>query len=306
MQGVGCGVFPPTPASEPPRRFSPHRRQPAHRDEAGRPAGLPTRRAPRGHQHTPGLDLGPAFGRKGGRAQPFHPIGSSLPLNLLRKKFLGKYEEKRKKNGRRGRGLAAPRPPAPPLTDFGLSSNRHKDQAPAAAGVTYGFPHACQPPARPPGADARGSCMYIDLTAAEVFNEILFMGFTPPPEPPFFTSNASCDPCTCLFIHLVMICILFFCLFLFFDFNLYSPTHLYLFIFGKTRPPKPPSHPARPSRDRPPPGSPCAPVCVRPGLSASARPRPSRVLMVLKPAPLPYILHFLGPDPHSRPDPNPA
>lgn len=27
--------------------------------------------------------------------------------------------------------------------------------------------------------------MYIDITAAEVFNEILSMGFTPPPEPPF-------------------------------------------------------------------------------------------------------------------------
>lgn len=36
------------------------------------------------------------------------------------------------------------------------------------------------PASRPPGADARGSCMYIDVTAAEVFNEILSMGFTLP------------------------------------------------------------------------------------------------------------------------------
>lgn len=43
-------------------------------------ARLPLRRAPRGHQHMPGLDLGPAFGREGGRAQPFHPIGSSPHL----------------------------------------------------------------------------------------------------------------------------------------------------------------------------------------------------------------------------------
>lgn len=112
------------------------------------------------------------------------------------------------------RGLVAPRPPAPLLTDFGLFSNRHKDQAPAAAGVTYGFPHACQPPAR---RRCTWLVMYIEVTAAEVFNEILSMGFTPPPEPFFFfTSNASCDPCTCLlFIHLVMICI--FLVFFFFN-----------------------------------------------------------------------------------------
>lgn len=38
------------------------------------------RRARRGHQHTPGLDLGPASGPEGGRAQPFTLIGSSPHL----------------------------------------------------------------------------------------------------------------------------------------------------------------------------------------------------------------------------------
>lgn len=42
------------------------------------------------------------------------------------------------------------------------------------------------PASRLPGADARGSCMYIDVTAAEVFNEILTMGFALPPEPFFY------------------------------------------------------------------------------------------------------------------------
>lgn len=55
-------------------------------------------------------------------------------------------------------GLAALAHQRLPLTDFGLSSNRHKDQAPA--GVTYGFPPT--PAGRPPaaGADARGQRMY--------------------------------------------------------------------------------------------------------------------------------------------------
>lgn len=124
------------------------------------------RRARRGHQHTPGLDLGPASGREGGRAQPFHPYWQLPSLNLLRK-FFNKYEEKKEKKWETGRGLAAPRPPAPPLTDFGLSSNRHKDQAPAAAaGVTYGFPQACPPRARPPAARRRRRSrlvVYIDV-----------------------------------------------------------------------------------------------------------------------------------------------
>lgn len=41
--------------------------------------------------------------------------------------------------------LAHQRLPSPTLA---FLANRHKDQAPAVAGVTYGFPHACQPPAR--------------------------------------------------------------------------------------------------------------------------------------------------------------
>lgn len=130
---------------------------PARRDEAGRPARPPTRAGPPAHAWAgprsrlwPGRGLGPAL-------PPYWQLPS---LNLLRKKnFFNKYEEKKEKKWETGRGLAAPRPPAPPLTDFGLSSNRHKDQAPAAAGVTYGFPQACPPRARlpPAGADVRGS-----------------------------------------------------------------------------------------------------------------------------------------------------
>lgn len=127
----------------------------------------------------------------------------------------------------------------------------------------------------------------------------------------FFTSNASCDPCTCLFIHLAMICIFLFLFFCFWFLIYNSPTHLYLFIFGKTRPPASPKPSHRPSGDCPPPGlSPHPNVCP-PGRRRSPPARPSvrgssRALMVLKPAPLPYVLHFLGPVPHSRPDPNPA
>lgn len=81
-------------------------------------------------------------------------------------------------------------------------------------------------------------------------------------------------------------------------------TSIYSFL-GKSDLPNPQAIPPVP------PGTACrlalpAPQCVTgPGLSVSARPRPSRVLMVLKPAPLPYILHFLGPDPPlpTRPQP---
>lgn len=76
-----------------------------------------------------------------------------------------------------------PSPSSASLTDFGLSSNRHKDQAPAAAaaGVTYGFP---QPARRPPAARRRRTqtlaARVHRRSAAEVFNEILCMGFTLP------------------------------------------------------------------------------------------------------------------------------
>lgn len=134
---------------------------PARLDEAGCPARPPTLGAAGPPAHAwagPRSRLWP--GRGSGSALP--PYWQLPSLNLLRKKiFFNKYEEKKKeKKWETGRGLAAPRPPAPPLTDFGLSSNRHKDQAPAAAaGVTYGFPQACPPRARPPpaGADVRGS-----------------------------------------------------------------------------------------------------------------------------------------------------
>lgn len=116
-----------------------------------------------------------------------------------------------------GRRLVAPCPPVPPLTDFGLSSNRHKDQAPAAAGVTYGFPHACQ--RRPPAGWRRCTrLVYVHRLWQPRFLMRFFLWALPLSRTSFFTSNASCDPCTCLFIHLVMICI--FVIFLFLIFNL--------------------------------------------------------------------------------------
>lgn len=110
------------------------------------------------------------------------------------------------------------------------------------------------PASRPP---ARRTCtrlvLYIDFMAAEVFNEILSMGFTPPPEPPFFLlPMLAVTLYMSLLIHLVMICISGFC-FCFFFLIYNSPTHLYLFIFDL---PFLPSHPTRPSGI-----APCPSVC---------------------------------------------
>lgn len=130
----------------------------------------------------------------------------------------------------------------------------------------------------------------------------------------FFTSNASCDPCICLlFIHLVMIRI--FVLFVFWFLIYNSPTHLYLFIFGfvfffsflgKPDLLHPQAIPPCLS-GRPTPGPSLRPsIC--PGLALPSPPArgSSRALMVLKPAPLPYVLHFLGPVPPlpTRPRPH--
>lgn len=87
-----------------------------------------------------------------------HPLTPHLPSSP----FLFKREPAQ------GQGLTGAGTPRDEFLRGFISSKRHKDQAPAAAGVTYGFPHACQPPAHPPGAEARGPCMYIDVTAAEV------------------------------------------------------------------------------------------------------------------------------------------
>lgn len=67
------------------------------------------RRAWRGHQHTPGLDLGPASGWEGGGARPFHPYWQLPSLNLLRN-FFNKYEEKKEKKKGDGEGAGSPSP----------------------------------------------------------------------------------------------------------------------------------------------------------------------------------------------------
>lgn len=84
--------------------LSPCRLPPAHRDEAGRPARLPKLGAAGPPAHAwagPRSRLWP--GRGSGPALP--PYWQLPSLNLLRKKFFNKYEEKKeKKNGRRGGG----------------------------------------------------------------------------------------------------------------------------------------------------------------------------------------------------------
>lgn len=180
---------------------------PARRDEAGRPARPPTLGAAGPPAHAwagprsrlwPGRGLGPAL-------PPYWQLPS---LNLLRKKiFLTNTRKKRKKNGRRGGGwqpLAHQRLPSPTLA-FLATDTRTRLRRRRGSHTGSLKPARRAPARRPPAQTFAARCVHRH-SAAEVFNEILSMGFTPPPGPPFFTSNASCDPCICLlFIHLVMI-----------------------------------------------------------------------------------------------------
>lgn len=63
--------------------------------------------------------------------------------------------------------------------------------------------------------------MYIDVTAAEVFNEILSMGFTPLPGPPFLLPMLAVTPVHVFVYSLGYDLYFVFCFFLFcFVFNL--------------------------------------------------------------------------------------
>lgn len=218
--------------------------------------------------------------------------------------------KKRKKNGRRGGGwqpLAHQRLPSPTLaflaTDTRTRLRRRRGSH------TGSLKPARRMPARRQTFAAR--CVYRH-SAAEVFNEILSMGFTPPPGPPFLLPMLAVIP---VYVSVYSLDYgLYFCSFFCFCFLIYnSPTHLYLFIFffffGKTRPPAPPSHPSC-LFGRPAPGLSLRPsIYVRAwpvGLRSPSARGSSRALMVLKPAPLPYVLHFLGPVPPlpTRPQPH--
>lgn len=136
--------------------------------------------------------------------------------------------KKRKKNGRRGGGwqpLAHQRLPSPTLaflaTDTRTRLRRRRGSH------TGSLKPARRMPARRQTFAAR--CVYRH-SAAEVFNEILSMGFTPPPGPPFLLPMLAVIP---VYVSVYSLDYgLYFCSFFCFCFLIYnSPTHLYLFIF---------------------------------------------------------------------------
>lgn len=142
-------------------------------------------------------------------------------------------------------------------------------------------------------------------SAAEVFNEILSMGFTPPPGPPFLLPMLAVVP---VYVSVYSLDYgLYFCSFFCFCFLIYnSPTHLYLFFFlgGETRPPAPPSHPSC-LFGRPVPGLSLRPsTYVRVGLRPPGA--PAGLSWCSNPLPSPMSCTFLDQCPHSRPDPNPT
>lgn len=134
------------------------------------------------------------------------------------------------------------------------------------------------------------------------------MGFTPSPGPPFLLPMLAVIP---VYVSVYSLDYgLYFCSFFCFCFLIYnSPTHLYLFFFffwenPTSCTPKPSLLPLWEACS----WALLAPQYVCPGLarrSPSAR-GSSRALMVLKPAPLSYVLHFLGPVPPlpTRPQPH--
>ena len=163
---------------------------PARLDEAGRPARPPTLGAAGPPAHAwagPRSRLWP--GRGSGPALP--PYWQLPSLNLLRKKkcfFFNKYEEKkRKKNGRRGGGwqpLAHQRLPSPTLA-FLATDTRTRLRRRRGSHTGSLKPARRAPARRPPAQTFAARCVH-RRSAAEVFNEILSMGFTPTPGPPFF------------------------------------------------------------------------------------------------------------------------